>query len=180
MMSKMHKLLNILIIGLTSAVCTWAQTQVATVTSTATFELRGANVTPGQGVPTWPVMAGDEIKSAGGSVTISFPDGSSVILDPGSSAKVDMSGQTPQFQLTSGSAHYALKSASAVKLAALGKPVASTHLSGIVKISNGRVSTGWWTPAHTALVVGGAAAATGVGVGVTESTSGGAAVSPSR
>ena len=87
-----------------------------------------------------------------------------------------MSNNTPVVQLESGSIHYALRSASGVKLSAMGKPVTATHLSGIVKISNGRVSTCWWTPGHTALVVAGAAASTAVGVGVTESTSGGPAV----
>lgn len=176
----MPKLLKIVIIALTGALCTWAQSQVATVTSTAAFELRGASVTPGQGVPSWPVMPGDTIKAGSGSVTIAFPDGSSVILDPNSVAKIDMSNNTPAVQLESGSIHYALRSASGVKLSAMGKPVTATHLSGIVKISNGRVATGWWTPGHTALVVAGAAASTAVGVGVTESTSGGTSVSPSR
>jgi hypothetical protein len=125
-------------------------------------------------------MPGDTIKAGSGSVTIAFPDGSSVILDPNSVAKIDMSNNTPAVQLESGSIHYALRSASGVKLSAMGKPVTATHLSGIVKISNGRVATGWWTPGHTALVVAGAAASTAVGVGVTESTSGGTSVSPSR
>ena len=43
------------------AVTAWAQTQVATVTSSATFTLRGAGITPGQGVPMWPVLAGDHV-----------------------------------------------------------------------------------------------------------------------
>ena len=176
----MLNLLKLLTIVLTGAVCSWAQSQVATSTSTAPFELRGAHVTPGQGVPSWPVMPGDTIKAGSGPVTITFTDGSSVILDPNSTAKVDLSGQTPEFELQTGSVHYALKSASAVKLIAMGKPVSTSRLTGIVKISNGHVATGWWTPGHTALVVSGAAASTAVGVGVTESTSGGTAVSPSR
>lgn len=174
----MRKLLNILIMVVT--VCSWAQSQVGTVTSTAPFELRGANVTPGQGVPSWPVTPGDTIKSGRESVTITFPDGSSVILDPNSTAKVDLSGKTPVVQLINGSMHYALKSSSSVKLAAAGKPVATSHLSGVVKLSNGRVATGFWTPGHTAAVVGAAAGATATGVAVTESTSGGSSVSPSH
>jgi hypothetical protein len=176
----MFNSLKLLTIVLTGAVCTWAQSQVATSTSTAPFELRGAHVTPGQGVPSWPVMPGDTVKAGSGPVTIAVADGSSVILDPDSTAKVDLSDRTPVFQLQGGSAHYALKSASAVRLVAMGKPVSTTHLTGIVKISNGHVSNGWWTPGHTALVVGGAAVSTAVGVGVTESTSGGTAVSPSH
>ncbi len=176
----MFNLRKLLTIALTGAVGTWAQSQVATVTCAAPFELRGGIVTPGQGVPSWPVMPGDTIKAESGPVTITFTDGSSVILDPKSTAKVDLSGQTPQFQLESGSVHYALKSASAVKLIAMGKPLSVTNLSGIVKISNGRVSTAWWSPVHTGLVIAGTAAATGVVVGVAEATTGGPAVSPSH
>jgi hypothetical protein len=174
----MRKLLNTLTISLTYAICSWAQSQVATVTAAAQFELRGANVTPGQGVPSWPVMSDDTIKAGSGSVTMAFGDGSTVILDPKSTAKVSISGQTPEFQLETGSAHYALKSTSGVKLIAMGKPVSPTHLSGFVKIGNGRVSTGWWSPAHTAVVAGGVAAASGVLA--SEATKGGSAVSPSH
>jgi hypothetical protein len=172
--------LKLLTIVLTGAVCTWAQSQMATSTSSAPFELRGAQVTPGQGVPSWPVMPGDTIKAGSGSVTTVFSNGSSIVLDPNSSAKVDLSGQTPVFQLQTGALHYSLKSASAVKLTALGTPVTTTHLTGLVKISNGHVTSGWWTPGHTAAVVTGAAASTALGVGVTEATSGGTTVSPSH
>jgi hypothetical protein len=174
----MRKLLNILIMAL--PVCAWAQTPVATVTSTTQFELRGAGVTPGQGVPSWPVMPGDTVKAGNASVTFTFSDGSSIILDPQSVGKVDLSGKTPVFQLETGSIHYSLKSKAAVNLVALGKPVAATRVSGVVKIANGHVATGWWTPGHTAMAVGAAGASTAAGIAVTEATSGGPAVSPSK
>src|ERR1039458_6597279 len=94
----------------------WAQGQVATVTSTAPFQLRGANVTTDQGVPSWPVMPGDAIKAGSAPLVSTFADGSSVILDPGSSARITISEQTPTFQLECGTARYTLSALQAVKL----------------------------------------------------------------
>ena len=97
-----------------------AQGQVATVTSTAPFQLRGANVTTDQGVPSWPVMPGDAIKAGSAPVIITYADGSSIILDPG-----------------------------------------------------------WWTTGHTVLVLGGTAAAAGLGFGISSAINGGDPISPS-
>jgi hypothetical protein len=46
---------------LSISVTGFAQTQVGTITSSRPFQLRGANVNPGPGVPTWPVMPSDVI-----------------------------------------------------------------------------------------------------------------------
>jgi hypothetical protein len=142
-----------------------AQGQVATVTSTAPFQLRGANVTTDQGVPSWPVMPGDAIQAGSAPVVISFAGGSSVTLDPRSSAKITISGQTPTFQLECGTARYSLSALSAVKV---NDPVSPPKLTGVYSISC----------KHTALILlGGAAAAAGLGFGISAATSGGAAVS---
>src|ERR1035438_9878724 len=82
----------------------FAQGQLATVTSTAPFQLRGATVTTDQGVPSWPVMPGDAIKAGSAPVIVSFLDGSTVTLQPGSSARVTASGETPSFLLECGAA----------------------------------------------------------------------------
>ncbi len=151
-----------------------AQGQVATVTSTAPFQLRGANVTTDQGVPSWPVMPGDAIQAGSAPVIISFAGGSSVTLDPGSSAKITISGQTPTFQLECGTARYSLSALPAVKV---NDPVSPPKLTGVYSITCKRAA-GWWTTGHTVLVLGGAAAAAGLGFGISTATSGGAAVSP--
>src|SRR5258708_22978238 len=129
----------------------FAQTQVATITSESPFQLRGANVTPGQGVPSWPVMPGDAIQAGETPLTITFQDGSTIVLAPGSSAKVDLSGKTPLFQLENGTAHYSLKSSNAVKLMELKTLVMPSYLAGDLQTSNGssKLASGCWTHRHT-------------------------------
>lgn len=109
---------------------TWATTEVATLSCPGPFELRGASVTPGQGVPAWPALAGDKIASQETPVTFTFGDGSLVTLGSSSQASIEMSGRTPVFRLQSGTAHYSLKSLTAVKLMALNTIVSPAELSG--------------------------------------------------
>jgi hypothetical protein len=143
-----------------------AQTQVATITSDSPFQLRGAGITPGQGVPSWPVMPGDIIQAGSTPLTLTFPDGSTIILSPGAKAKVDLSGKTPVFQLQSGEAHYSLKTLASVKLEQLKATVNPKDLIGDLVIGSDKLPAGWWTPLHTGLVLAGAAGATALAVGV--------------
>ena len=169
----MRKLVCVLAALLAAVTLMCAQGQVATVTSTAPFQLRGANVTTDQGVPSWPVMAGDAIKAGSAPLVTTFADGSSVILEPGSSAKITISGQTPTFLLECGTARYSLTALSAVKL---NDPVSPPKLTGVYS----NKPAGWWTTGHTALVLGGAAGAAGLAFGVSAAVSGPQSVSPIR
>jgi len=146
-----------------------AQNQVATVSSDTAFQLRGANIAPGQGVPNWPVMPGDAIKAGETPVTVSFPDGSTIVLAPRSSAKIGLAGQKPVFQLLGGSAHYSLKDLNSIVLMAGKDTVAAKDLVGDLALGGNKPSAGWWTTSHTVAVVGGAAAATGLAIGVVQS-----------
>jgi len=172
---SVRKLVCILTALLAAVPMLCAQGQVATVTSTAPFQLRGANVTTDQGVPSWPVMPGDAIKAGSAPVIITYADGSSIILDPGSSAKITISGQTPTFQLECGTARYSLSALSAVKV---NDPVSPPTLTGLYSLTCNKPA-GWWTRGHTVLVLGGAAAAAGLGFGISSATGGGPSVSPS-
>jgi len=156
----------------------YSQNQVATATSDGPFQLRGANVTPGQGVPSWPVMPADTIKAGQTPVTIVFQDGSTLVLNSESSARVGLSSKTPVFQLQSGSAHYSLTGLASVKLMELNDTVTPKELTGLLQIGNRKPPAGWWTASHTAVV--GAAAAAGLGVGVITATKNGTSVSPSQ
>ena len=160
------------------AILAYSQNQVATATSDGAFQLRGANVTAGQGVPSWPVMPADTIKAGQTPVTIVFQDGSTLVLDPGSSARVGLSSKTPVFQLQNGSAHYSLTNLASVKLMELNDTVTPKELTGLLQIGNRKPAAGWWTAGHTAVV--GAAAAAGLGVGVITATKNGPPVSPSQ
>jgi hypothetical protein len=143
-----------------------AQAQIATVTSDGPFQLRGANVAPGQGVPSWPVLPGNTIKAGTMPATITFPDGSTIILAPGASATVNLEGQTPVFQLENGAAHYNLKDLKSVKLLEAKKTVTPTGLVGDLALGGNTPPAGWWTAGHTTGVVIGAIGATALGVGL--------------
>jgi hypothetical protein len=171
-----RKLVCVLAVLLAAVTLMCAQGQVATVTSTAPFQLRGANVTTDQGVPSWPVMTGDTIKAGSAPLVATFADGSSVILEPGSSAKITISGQTPTFLLECGTARYSLTALSAVKV---NDPVSPSKLAGVYSIGCNKPA-GWWTTGHTVLVLGGAAAAAGLAFGISHATSPGTPTSPYR
>jgi hypothetical protein len=79
-----------------------AASPVATVTSSRAFDLRGATVKP-DGVPSWPVMAGDEIKTSSAPARILFRDGSRVTLDAATAVRVEESVSGVNVRLSSGS-----------------------------------------------------------------------------
>ena len=157
---------------LLASVLAVAQTQVATVNSDSRFRLRGAYINPGGGVPSWPVLAGDEIKAGPTPVTLTFPDGSTVILAPDSTAIVNVDAQMPVFGLEDGAAHYSLKTLTSVRLKNRRTVVAATDLTGDLQTDKKKRSAGWWTPGHTGAVVGGSAAAAGLGVGIAKVSKG--------
>jgi hypothetical protein len=175
----MRRILTVLAVVVASVGSTNAQDQIATVTSNANFQLRGANVTPGQGIPSWPVLSGDAIKPGTAPAVITFPDGSLIMLESNSMATVSMSGSIPTFDLASGSATYSLKSLTAVQLVAGNRTINPTSLTG----SFGAGAHGFWTPVHTTLVVvggvGGATAAA-LAAGAAVANTGGPQVSPSH
>jgi len=69
-----------------------------------------------------------------------------------------MSGQTPIFQLLSGSTQYSLKTISAVKLLEINKVVTPAGMTGVLQIGTNAKGAGWWTTGHTVAVVGAARA----------------------
>src|ERR1700716_4087255 len=112
----MRKSLSSACVGLLMVAAVWTQGQIATVTSSAPFTLRGAEITPGQGVAMWPVMAGDTVEAGNSLTIVTFPDGSVATLNPSAQAKVDLVNGKPVFQLLKGTATYSLKSNTAVQL----------------------------------------------------------------
>ena len=88
--------------GALAAVLGQAASPVASVTSEAPFRLRGA-VVPVAGVPSWPLLAGDEIATDGSAAAIRFSDGSSVTLRQNSTARLEQpGGRFYAFRLLSG------------------------------------------------------------------------------
>jgi hypothetical protein len=87
---------------------------VATASSSGGFELRGVPVRT-EGVPLWPVMAGDSIHAGATPVLIRFEDGSRVTLGQNSSATVENTGQGLVFRVLSGAVQVAPVSGSKVR-----------------------------------------------------------------
>jgi hypothetical protein len=166
--------LSALLLTLTFPLC--ASSEVAIVTSTAPFQLRGVSVATNEGVPSWPVMSGDIIQAGNAPVMLVFGDRSSIILDPETSARVELSGQTPVFRLVCGGAYYSLKGFTALKLMAQNDPFIASQLTGAYSVCNGRPASGWRTPDPTTLILAKAGLTAGLGMGITAATSGGASV----
>jgi hypothetical protein len=193
----MYTTARILFVSAVVAAVAWGQSQVATVTSSSPFTLRGANVNPGQGVPDWPVLAGDTIKAGTSPVVVTFPDGSTITLNPCAEATVNLSygvpeyihlsGAAPAFRLLKGSAHYSLKTLTSVQVITGNQDGPVTSLTGNVGTGGGCSpaggplgSVGHAIGSHTVAAVAAAGAAAGLGVGVSQATSGGPSVSPSH
>lgn len=177
----MLKTNKVLFLSALVAAAAFGQNQVATVSSPSTFTLRGASVNPGQGVPDWPVLARDTIQAGTSPTTVTFPDGSTITLNPGAEATVNLNGQTPVFRLLKGSAQYALKTLTSVQLMSGNQVVALTSLAGSLGKTGGLLAgVGAAVGAHTGLAILAAGAAAGLGAGVSEATSGGSSVSPSH
>jgi hypothetical protein len=177
----MHKVL-MLACGVLTAAVVWGQIQVATVTSSAPFTLRGAVVTPGQGVPIWPILAGDTVKAGNALAIMTFPDGSVLTLDPASEARIDFVKGKPVFQLLVGVARFSLKSTSAVQLESSNTTRKPKDLTGTLTLGGigAAAAVGFWTVGTTVAVLVGAGAAAGAGIGISEAVRGGSSVSPSK
>ena len=98
---------------LVSASILAAAAPVATISSSGTFELRGKSVRT-EGVPSWPMMAGDEVGTSAGSAEIRFRDGSRVTLNPNSRAKVEKTETGLVFRLQAGEMEFAVAPKSTV------------------------------------------------------------------
>jgi hypothetical protein len=119
---------NVLLLGLVVTLSVFAEAPVAKVTSTDTFSLHGAAVNPA-GVPSWPMMVGDDIATAAVPAVIEFRDGLRVTLAKNSRAKVEKSEDGVLLRLVAGSLQF-VRGASSVKILNNTKPVPGA--SGVV------------------------------------------------
>ncbi len=96
---------------------------IGTVASKDAFRLRGKTV-PAAGVPSWPLMAGDELATEQGPATLQFKDGSRVVLGKSTKAKVEEAEGSLILRLIDGSMKYNVSPKSALRLEVAGKPLA--------------------------------------------------------
>lgn len=136
MEEKLNMMVRIFVVGLAFTVVAFAATPVATISSASSFELHGVTVRT-DGVPSWPMMAGDEIATADAPAVIQFRDGSRVTLAGGSRAKVEKSGESLIFRLLTGSMQFLVVPSSSVQVykqnTAVGGPSGSVSTGGTSK-----------------------------------------------
>lgn len=156
----------IVVLGLISFVPVFAQSQIGTVSAISPFLLRGANVRPSPGVPTWPVLPGDTIRAGETPVTLTLVDGSTIVLAPGASGRVAFEDNRPIFRLESIAAHYTLKQLDGVQLQERDAVVTPKQLVGDLRIGDDPLPAGWWSSNQTTLLFSGVGLATGLTIGV--------------
>jgi len=120
---------------ITFAGAVFGASPVATISSSGPFVLRGATVNT-EGVPSWPVMAGDEIKTSNAAALIRFKDGSRITLAAGSSARLEQTNQAPLFRLLNGDLKVEPATSTNLAVYNLDKPV-NIQSGGVHTISAG-------------------------------------------
>ncbi|QOY85084.1 hypothetical protein [Paludibaculum fermentans] len=130
----------VLVLLSAAAVIAQAAAPVATASSGEDFSLKGA-AAPVAGVPSYPVMAGDEIQAGSASTVLKFKDGSTVTLAPHARARVEDGGSQVAVRLLSGGGTYSFSQAGFVQLYAGSKSVPTPGSTGQFALESARVST---------------------------------------
>ena len=115
---------------------------VGTAASSASFDLNGVTMNP-QGVFSWPLVAGDELRSFGAPVSIHFQDGSRMTLSVQSSIKVVRNGDTLSVNVVSGLAQFSLTPDSGLQVLSAGQRIGTR--SGLISPVGGTSSSGGTT-----------------------------------
>lgn len=100
---------------------------IATVTGGKSVKINGAEIAA-QGVPSLPLVSGDEVSTAAEPAVITLTDGSSFTLDRNSTAKVTNCGATT-VEILQGTATYRFSAGSSAQLCALGHPVTAAAMA---------------------------------------------------
>lgn len=119
----------VLVLLSTMGLVAWAAAPVATVSSAEDFSLKGAPA-PVAGVPSYPVMLGDEVQSGNASTVLRFKDGSKVTLAPHSRARVEESDSHLAVRLIMGGGGYSFSQGTSLRLFAGSQAVPTPSTSG--------------------------------------------------
>lgn len=119
----------------------FAAAPIASASSSQKFVLRGAEV-PVEGVPNWPVFAGDEIVAGKANVALKLSCGSRVYLHPGTDARVGVDASRITVHLSQGDVTYKLSKGCPLALAGLdGEPVVAPE-AGSAALVKGAIVLG--------------------------------------
>ena len=137
-------MLKAVVIGLISGLLAVAASPVATVTSAASFRISGAAV-PVDGVPDWPLAAGDELVMGKAPGMVRFRDGTELYVLPNSRLKLEGSPARPAVRLLNrGGLAYRFTKNSSVEISALSKKVSPRDSTeGRLWFESGEA---WWYP----------------------------------
>jgi hypothetical protein len=80
-----------------------ANSAVASVSGSGPFSINGASLA--NGVPSWPILSGDQITSGNTPVLITLPDGTELELDPRSKVTIVVRNGIVEVIVSSGSCH---------------------------------------------------------------------------
>jgi len=86
-----------------------AGSSVGTASSSSSFEIRGHLLNVGS-VPSWPILAGDDVCAMGSSVELTMRDGSRITLAPNSRVQIESTADGLSANLISGSMRFSLTS----------------------------------------------------------------------
>src|SRR5437870_2085778 len=99
-----------------------AETPVATISSSAPFEVRGVRI-PVAGVPSWPLVQGDVVATTTAPAVVSFPDLSQATVEKGSRIELKRSGNHTALKLLGGSLSFRAATGSTVQLQTLDRAI---------------------------------------------------------
>ena len=93
---------------LLATMAVFASAPVGSVTSSENFRLSGSEISV-NGVPSWPVVAGDQLQTRGSAAMLRLNDGSRIIVGRNSRVSLEQIGSATKIKLISGSLRYSLK-----------------------------------------------------------------------
>jgi hypothetical protein len=125
----MNRTLCISLVAAASAIGVFASQPIATVSSSASFELDGSLVNTA-GVTSWPLMPGDRVVAKDSPIVIAMRDGSRITLAANSQMRFESATTDLTANLTSGSMQFTLASGSNLRIVRGGSPVSGR--SGLV------------------------------------------------
>lgn len=80
-----------------------SSTPIASVSGSGAFSINGASLA--NGVPSWPIMSGDQITTGSAAAVITLPDGTQLDLDPKSQVTITVQDGMVKVIINSGGCH---------------------------------------------------------------------------
>jgi hypothetical protein len=116
------RLVTTMALALCVAAVAFAASPVGTASSSVAFDLNGIAMLP-EGVSSWPVTTGDEVRAGTAPVVIRFQDGSRMTLGEQGRVRLVRNGDAVSVNLVGGEAQFSLTPESTLQVLNLGRQV---------------------------------------------------------